>query len=759
MVWLGLFAIAHQTSIRSAPHADPYLLPSGLLISAWGTLTIWRLDSYFGMRQTLWSVAAVGLLILGLRLPGNLLFLRRYKYVWLTGGLFLTALTLVLGTNPTGYGPRMWLGCCGIYLQPSEPLKILLIIYLAAYLAGMSHVFPAQSTPGTPKQGTTYPFLPWLAPTLLMTGLALLLLAVQRDLGTASIFLFLFTTILYLATGRKRILIYGAAIMIIAGLLGYALFDLVRLRIDAWLNPWLDPSGGSYQIVQSLLAIANGGILGRGPGLGFPALVPIAHSDFAFVAIAEETGIVGVIGLFVILALVSERGMRIALRAPDAFRRYLAAGLTIYLVAQSILIIGGNIRMLPLTGVTLPFISYGGSSLVTTFLSLMLLLQISNQAEENPPASSFNPRPYRNIGLFLICGLTAAACVTGWWAFQRGPDLLTRTDNPRRAISDRYVQRGAILDRDNQPISISNGSAGTYARRVNYPALSPIIGYTHPVYGQAGLEASMDEYLRGLRGNSGMATWWHHILYGQPPPGLDIRTTLDLNLQTIVDQALGDQSGAAVLLNAASGEILAIASHPDFDANQLDETWNALIQEESSPFLNRAVLGRYPTGELFSQLFPEGLSPFALDQALLPELPSGESPASAKQPLLLSPLQVALAAATLSNDGVRPAPVLVNAVNTPTEGWVLLPHTGEAVQALPGDVASERAAAFESSDESLWEFSTGSTGAMDSPVSWYVGGALPTTRGLPLVLAVAVEGDQPGQAEAIGRQILTAALP
>jgi cell division protein FtsW (lipid II flippase) len=134
-VWLGLFA-PPIASIRFTPNVDPFLLPACLLISAWGTMTIWRLDGYFGMRQTIWSVAAVGLLILGLRLPGNLLFLRRYKYVWLTGGLLLTALTLVLGTNPTGFGPRMWLGCCGIYLQPSEPLKILLVIYLSSIRQG-----------------------------------------------------------------------------------------------------------------------------------------------------------------------------------------------------------------------------------------------------------------------------------------------------------------------------------------------------------------------------------------------------------------------------------------------------------------------------------------------------------------------------------------------------------------------------------------------------------------------------------------------
>jgi cell division protein FtsW (lipid II flippase) len=759
-VWLVLFAAAHRASIRYAPNADPYLLPACLLISAWGTLTIWRLDGYFGMRQTVWSVVAVILLILGLRLPGNLLFLRRYKYVWLTGGLLLTALTLIMGTNPTGFGPRMWLGCCGIYLQPSEPLKILLVIYLAAYLAGMSDVLTQPVSAAETSSPASDRLLPWLAPTLVMTGLALVLLLVQRDLGTASIFVFLFTTILFIATGRKSILIYGGLILIISGLLGFWLIDLVRLRIDAWLNPWLDPSGGSYQIIQSLLAIASGGIFGRGAGVGFPGLVPIAHSDFVFAALAEEAGLVGVIGLVTILALVTERGMRIAMRAPDAFRRYLAAGLTIYLISQSVLIIGGNTRLLPLTGVTLPFISYGGSSLVTAYLSLMLLMQISNGIGMNRPDTHYNPQPYRIISAVLLCGLAAAAIVTGWWAFQRGPDLLTRTDNPRRGISDRYVKRGSILDRDNQPITISTGEPGAYQRQIEYPALSPIIGYTDPAYGQAGLEASMDDYLRGLRGNPGLTIWWHHILYGQPPPGLDIRTTLDLKLQNIVDQAVGEHSGAAVLLNAASGEVLAMASHPDFDANRLNETWDELVQEESSPLLNRAILGSYPTGDLYTSLFTEGAPAYALEKAPLSQLPVEGMPDPNTPPLMLSPLQVALSAAALSSAGTRPSPVLVGAVNTPREGWVLLPNPGVPIQVLPGEAASQRAAELAHADNRYWEYLTASSLDPDiSPVSWYVGGTLPASSNVPLALAVVVENEPGEQAQVIGREILSAATP
>jgi hypothetical protein len=397
---------------------------------------------------------------------------------------------------------------------------------------------------------------------------------------------------------------------------------------------------------------------------------------------------------------------------------------------------------------------------VTAYLSLMLLMQVSNGSGMNRPDTHYNPQPYRIISAVLLGGLAAAALVTGWWAFQRGPDLLTRTDNPRRGISDRYVKRGSILDRDNQPITTSTGEPGDYQRQIEYPALSPIIGYTDPAYGQAGLEASMDEYLRGLRGSPGLTIWWHHILYGQPPPGLDIRTTLDLKLQKIVDQAIGEHTGAAVLLNSASGEILAMASHPDFDANRLNETWDELVQAESSPLLNRAVLGSYPTGELYSQLFKEGVPAYALDQAGLFQLPEDGIPDPSAQPPMLSPLQVALSAAALSSAGTRPTPVLVGAVNTQQGGWVLLPNPGVPIQVLPGEAANQRAAEFAQADNRYWEYLTVSSPDQGiSPVSWYVGGTLPASSGVPLALAVVIENEPVEQAKTIGREILGAAVP
>ena len=754
MVWVVIFTLAHILSSRRLPDADPYLLPITALLTGWGILTIYRLVPSFGLRQTVWLLVCGLVFLFGLRLAPELRFLRRYKYLWLTGGLLLTALTLVFGINPNGGGLRLWLGCCGVYFQPSEPLKLLLVIYLAAYLADR---LPLNLHP-----------LPLLAPTAVVMGVALLLLLVQRDLGTAFIFIFLYTIVLFVASGKKRILLISLVGIALAGVAGYFLFDVVRLRVDAWLNPWLDPSGRSYQIVQSLMAVANGGTSGRGPGLGSPGLVPVAISDFVFIAIAEETGLVGTLGLLALIGFFVARGVRTAMRAPDNYRRILAAGLTAYIGAQSILIIGGNIRLLPLTGVTLPFVSYGGSSLLTSFLALLLLTLISSQPE-NEPAPLPKPQPYLLLAGLIGLGLSALAVTNAWWAVWRGPDLLERTDNVRRSISDRFVKRGSLLDRNDDPINISVDVVGDYTRSYLYPDLASITGYTHPVYGQSGLESTLDPYLRGLQGNPASSIWWDHLVYGQPPPGLDVRLSINLDLQRRADSLLGNHIGAIVLLNAESGEILIMASHPTFDPNQLDENAATLMQDPHSPLLDRAAQGLYPVGEALQPFFQTaglsyqsptsnitqlytGLGFYTTPELRLPVV-NAVTPDSA---LLVSPLQMALAAAALGSDGVRPAPRLAVAVNTPTQGWIVLTPLTEPVQTFTPDMADETAQSLMVENLPFWQWSA-PAGQGNVIVSWSLAGTLPNWQGTPLVVVVLLEDDNQQMADYTGLQLLDAA--
>jgi cell division protein FtsW (lipid II flippase) len=820
-VWLLSFNLAHIFLTRRLPGRDALLLPAAGLLTGWGLLTIFRLYPSFGLRQAGWLALATVIFILGLNLSPDFRFLRRYKYLWLSGGLLLTGLTLFLGVNPLGYGPKMWLGCCGIYLQPSEPLKLLLIVYLAAYLA--DRLFPPMEGKVSLKAKT---LIPVLAPSLIMTGLALVLLVIQRDLGTASIFLFLYAVMVYIASGRRRIALIALATLLAASVAGFLLFDVVRVRFDAWLNPWLDPSGRSYQIVQSLLAIANGGLIGRGPGLGNPGLVPVPHSDFIFTAVFEEIGLVGAVGFIVLIALLVYAGLRSALRAPDAFQRYLAAGLTAYLVGQSILIIGGNLRLLPLTGVTLPFVSYGGSSLVVSMISLLFLVLISN-AGSTRQTPLVNPKPLLELGALLLVGLAATVILAGWWSVARSSELLIRTDNPRLAINDRYVRRGSLLDRENRPINLTEGESGEMTRQITYPDLSPIVGYTDPVYGQAGLEASLDSFLRGLKGNPPGMVWVNHLLYGQPPSGLDVRTSLDLDLQANADRLLSGQQGALVLLNAQTGEVLAMASHPTFNANRLAELGESLIKNPDAPLLNRATQGLYPTGAALGPFLlakgadlsdlpaAPGMLTYSVDQQTLvcaarpdqqtwpatiaagcpgpvsrlgeqlgtaevnnlftklglytpPQayLPASSSAqANTDDPAALatgygvsiSPLQMSLAAATLSAGGIRPAPYLVTAVKEPEVGWVVFSVQGQAQTVLPVATANKTANDLAVAGQPFWR-SLAVAPDGEQKVTWFLGGTLPEWNGTPLALVVLLEEDNPDLAEEIGQKMLLDAM-
>jgi cell division protein FtsW (lipid II flippase) len=754
-LWAGLTYLGHRFGLGRLRGLDPYIFPAAALLSGWGLLTIWRLDPTFGLRQTIWLgislVAFIGLL----RLPPDLAVLRRYKYVLLLGGLLLTALTLLFGTNPEGYGPRLWLGCCGVYLQPSEPLKLLLVIYLAAYLSDQLVL-----------RGR---FFPLLIPTFLVTGLGLLLLVAQRDLGTATLFMTIYAFVLYVATGERRVLWVSGALLAAAGVIGYLYIDVIHARIDSWIDPWIDPSGQSYQIVQSLLAIANGGTLGRGPGLGSPSLVPVAQSDFIFSAIAEESGLIGSIGLLTVIGLFLARSLHAALGAPDRFRRYLAAGIGAYFGIQTLMIIGGNLRLLPLTGVTLPFVSYGGSSMLSAFVALALLEIIADRPElEAAPLSA--AQPYYFMAGLLGSGLAIVALSAAWWAVVRGPELLARTDNPRLAIADRYSPRGALLDRNDQPIDVTIGSRGSFHRVYLFPDLGPVTGYIHPTYGEAGLEASLDDYLRGLQGNPTSLIWWDHVLYGLPPPGLNVRLTLDLKIQSTAERLLGDAQGAVVLLNSKTGEVLVMASRPTYDPSMLDSIGAGLSKDPHAPLLNRAAQGGYPVDAKLAMLFlpPGAPVPSAAQQVAAfdrlgfytePQLPmavAGASPPGALDLLRVSPLQMAIGMSMLSSHGVRPAPRILVGVDTPQAGWVVPPAGGAPLQEYSAQAADAAANALAAGGLPYWEWGSQESGPAGQTTRWFVAGTLPDWPGTPLTVVVLADSNI--DVRSLGEAVLQAAL-
>mgnify|MGYP001546110068 FL=1 len=384
LIWLGVMVAAHFLLLWFRPEHDPFYLPLFALLSGWGILLVDRLAANFLARQVMWMALGTVALLLVTIIPSNLRPLRRYRYTLLIAGLILLASTLLFGVNPSGFGAALWLPLpipyTGpvYYFQPSELLKLLLVVFLASYFAENEALLRQSRQKGL--RGA----LAYLAPMLLMWGFCMILLVWQQDLGAAALFFLIYLTLRYLATGDRWYVIIGIALLILAAIFAYLIFDLVTLRIDAWWNPWPEVLDRAFQIVQSLYAIASGGLLGQGAGQGSPYFIPVVHSDFVFAAVAEEWGLIGSLTLVAVFMLLAYRGLKLAIQSQRSFRSYLAAGITLMFTFQSLLIMGGVTKLLPLTGVTLPFISYGGSSFLFSAIMLGLLLYMSGDHPDLP---------------------------------------------------------------------------------------------------------------------------------------------------------------------------------------------------------------------------------------------------------------------------------------------------------------------------------------------------------------------------------------
>lgn len=378
VVWLLCAGVGVWMLHRHLPGHDPLLFPVTMFLSGWGLVAIQRLAPPFAERQMVWLAASTLALLLAALLPQPLRWLRNYRYLLLGIGLLLLAGTIILGRNPSGQlgAPQLWLGLGSVFFQPSEALKIILVAFLASYLAEQ---YPAMRAEAAANARRNFGFSPRVfGPILLMWGLSVIILVWQRDLGTAILFFVVFIILLYVASGYRRILISGAGLVVIAGIVAYSAFDVVRLRVDIWLNPWPEADGRAFQIVQSLLAFASGSVFGQGVGQGWPTYIPVVHSDFVFAAVAEEWGLLGIIAVVTCIAVLVTRGLMTAVRLQRrSFLALLAVGLSMMIATQSMLIMGGVLKLVPLTGVTLPFLSYGGSSLLASFVMIGLLLRLS----------------------------------------------------------------------------------------------------------------------------------------------------------------------------------------------------------------------------------------------------------------------------------------------------------------------------------------------------------------------------------------------
>ena len=390
---VGALALVMHGVVRwKAPYADPVLLPIATLMTILGLVMIYRIDVAAAQRAALngnpqptpdvysqltWFTVAVVLFIAVLVLVRDHRILQRYTYTFGLAGLVLLVLPLAPVIGTTVNGATLWIRLGGFSFQPAELAKILLTIFFAGYLVEKRD---SLALVRTKFLGMGLPRLKDLGPILIAWLVSLAVLVFETDLGTSLLFFGLFVAMLYIATQRRSWLILGGFLFVVGAGMAYYAFGHVRLRVEVWLDPWAYADTTGYQIVQSLFGLANGGILGAGLGQGFPNLVPFASTDFIVAALGEELGLTGLIAMLLLYAILIERGLRAAISVRDSFGQLIAAGLSITLALQVFVIIGGVTRLIPLTGLTTPFLSYGGSSLIANWIIVALLLRISDRA-------------------------------------------------------------------------------------------------------------------------------------------------------------------------------------------------------------------------------------------------------------------------------------------------------------------------------------------------------------------------------------------
>ncbi len=366
----------HAFLVARGFRGDQLLLPMAAVLSAIGLVLVQRLASSLLAQQLTWTVIAAGAFVATLLIPRDLTALARFKWTWALLGVLLLVSPLLPVIGREVNGARIWIGLGRVSFEPWEAVKIVLVVFFAAYLEEYREVIAHPRRLGP----IPIPPVPYLLPILAMWAFAMLVVVFEKDIGAALLFLGIFLAMLYLATGEAFYTLIGIVLLLAGGVVVYHAFGHVQVRVDTWLHPFSEELrfGAGYQIVQGLFALGNGGLLGAGLGNGMPDRIPVVWSDFVFNAFAEETGFAGAVALLALYLLFVYRGMLIAFRAPTPFLQLLAGGLSFIVAFQTLVIVGGNARLIPLTGITLPFVAYGGSSLVTNWMLVALLIRVSD---------------------------------------------------------------------------------------------------------------------------------------------------------------------------------------------------------------------------------------------------------------------------------------------------------------------------------------------------------------------------------------------
>lgn len=636
---LGLFAAfaaAHIGVRIFAPGADPAILPVVFTLSGIGITFVTRLQPDASLGQVVFLFLGVALMVGTLAVVKNLEVVKRYKYVLGIAGIILLVLPMFIGTEI--YGSKLWIKIGGFQFQPGEFAKVLIVLFLAGYLAENRELL---SISNRTVLGIKFPRLRLLYPLFIVWGVCLLVVAFERDLGSALLFYTIFLIMLYVATGRVSYVIIGLALLAVGAFGMYQIMSHVQVRVAIWLDPFSDAQNLGYQIVQSLFSLADGGLAGVGIGKGMADIIPVVASDMIFAAIGEEMGLLGGSAVLLLFMLFAVRGLTTAARAKSDLAAFSAAGLTAAISFQAFTIVGGVTKLIPLTGVTLPFMSQGGSSLLASFVIVGLLLRAGDEATgrsteiantstdlatagyrttvrgshmrrpalDTPESGllgrvALANRLTRTVFLFTALFAVLIGNIT-YIQVIKASEYQDMPSNNHTINKARFIKRGSIITADGLTLAESIQQAdGTYAR--SYPngnLAAHVVGYYSQQYGTMGIENTQNDTLTGSKDYS---SWQNALnsLAGISEPGNSVQLTIDSRIQRAAEQALAGRVGAIVALDPRSGAVLAWASAPTFDNANIQaaiEAANASGGADTSMY-DRATLALYTPGSTFKVL-------------------------------------------------------------------------------------------------------------------------------------------------------------
>ena len=579
---------------------DPLLLSPVWMLCAMGLAVIARVQPALLNAQILWITVGWAVFIGLVGVPPLLSWLRRFRTLWLVLAMLAVFSTLFLAQDVNGSGTRIWLRVGPVSIQPGEVLRIALIAFTATYLAERGHLLTGRRR-GPDASGIrgAIPTRAYWLPLLGVLGLSVLAVAAQRDFGPAILFSAAFLGMLYIATGRRDAILVAFLGFLLVAPAAYMASAHVHTRVLAWLDPWSDARGVGYQSLQAIGGFVFGGVAGAGPGYGFPGVIPAAHTDYPLAVIGEEWGLVGSIAVILLYGLLVARGFTRAQFSDSRFELFLGSGLALSVGVQIIVVSAGVLRMLPLTGVTSPFVSYGGSSMLMAWAVIAVLSRTGET-----PSARFTPeagaivRRAQHIGYALLVGFVAVAAGLGYWQVAR-TDLANdpRVGGERLNLESSRVERGRLLDRNGVVLADTVlGPAGAQRRYTN-PSLVHALGFNSPRFGTTGAEAAASDTLMG-RTDPTPADTLRDMLH-EPRSGSDVTLTIDDRLQRATAAAMGTSLGAAIAIDPRTGDILALVSNPTFDPGFGEEQWESLRTDARSPLLNRVTQGLYTPGSTF----------------------------------------------------------------------------------------------------------------------------------------------------------------